>query len=438
MFAVAHRAGRSRRRFLAAAAAALSLALLAAVPAAVSVAAVAQPRIVSPQCPGVGERLGFEGFPPGTYTLSSSYVTFSPDTFTVSADGMISPAVTATVDNDAPTTFEVDATPAAAGSTAYVLQWKLAAPSLHYLLSGSAYQVSGYCFGPGDTVDIAISGDQTPEAPATVLADAGGNINFEAHLTAGAARKNATVSATDTKSGRVLTGIIPLPATTMQAGAALTSADTRNYQQLYSPNMTYWLRQYGCTAELAHLYSANGALYDPVVWWAGTGSNTGSCALRMLTTGDLVLDNTATGKQLWHTGTEGTGSANRLVVQDDGNLVVYTAAGHPVWTRKVGLIRGPNGYLTRLSISSVRSGSWVGIGGVIKEFNINGALVPAAGRRVDLERKVGTAWQVIGTATANSTGHLWFSMRQAVTSYYRWYVPATRYQTSAVSISTER
>lgn len=46
--------------------------------------------------------------------------------------------------------------------------------------------------------------------------------------------------------------------------------------------------------------------------------------------GNLVVYNPG-GRAIWQSGTPGTGSNNRLVLQGDGNLVVYTAANRAVW-----------------------------------------------------------------------------------------------------------
>jgi len=45
--------------------------------------------------------------------------------------------------------------------------------------------------------------------------------------------------------------------------------------------------------------------------------------------GNLVVYDTA-GHPRWSSGTAGTGAHNRLVVQNDGNLVLYSAHG-AVW-----------------------------------------------------------------------------------------------------------
>jgi cell wall-associated NlpC family hydrolase len=58
-------------------------------------------------------------------------------------------------------------------------------------------------------------------------------------------------------------------------------------------------------------------------------STSSQYTLNMQRDGNLVIyDN---GKATWATNTNGTGSADFVIMQDDGNLVVYTGAGKPVW-----------------------------------------------------------------------------------------------------------
>jgi subtilisin family serine protease len=59
-------------------------------------------------------------------------------------------------------------------------------------------------------------------------------------------------------------------------------------------------------------------------------SNDRRYKLVMQTDGNLVLYATATGQPLWHTRSNGSG-ATHATLQTDGNFVVYTAAGVPVW-----------------------------------------------------------------------------------------------------------
>jgi hypothetical protein len=62
----------------------------------------------------------------------------------------------------------------------------------------------------------------------------------------------------------------------------------------------------------------------------------GQNRLYMQGDGNLVLRNVSTQKALWASGTDGKGAV-KLVLQTDGNLVLYTSSGQPVWaTNTVG------------------------------------------------------------------------------------------------------
>lgn len=67
------------------------------------------------------------------------------------------------------------------------------------------------------------------------------------------------------------------------------------------------------------------------VWATGTNGK-GAVRLRLQGDGNLVLRNAA-GSALWSSGTNGTGGA-RLTMQDDGNLVLRNASGASVWSTK--------------------------------------------------------------------------------------------------------
>ena len=59
-------------------------------------------------------------------------------------------------------------------------------------------------------------------------------------------------------------------------------------------------------------------------------SPSGQYTLVMQTDGNLVIY-TSGGKPVWASNTNGTGNNNTLVMQTDGNLVIYTSGGKPVW-----------------------------------------------------------------------------------------------------------
>lgn len=387
------------------------------------------PRLYLPRCPGWSQPLLSSSFPPGVYDLTSSHATFAPSTLTVRADGTTT-KVTATVDDDARGTFAVDATPQSTGAAAYSFQWTLDSWPLGYNIDAGSYTVTGGCFGPGNTVDLSVEGPAITPPPVTV--DADGYISAALRVTAGTSRTALTVTATDAASGRSAAATFPVPATTLPAGEQLSSAARYDYQDLYSPNLSYELSQGGCTTHLQHIYSVAGVVRSPTTWWVGTGSSFGSCRLRLLSSGDLVLV-TAGGKQIWDTGTRTTGSNNRLAVLNDGDLVLRTAAHHPVWTSRTGLIRGPHGFVTHAPVTLTRSGARIDVTGVVRQYTVNGTLRPGAGRVVDLERKNGASWQVYRSKKADASGRIRFTFLQATPHSYRLKVMSTRQLATAFS-----
>jgi hypothetical protein len=74
-----------------------------------------------------------------------------------------------------------------------------------------------------------------------------------------------------------------------------------------------------------------------VIWASNTSNVSGEGAndLSMQTDGNLVIY-TGTGVALWSSRTAGTGSGNSLNMQVDGNLVVYNSAAQPLWASGAG------------------------------------------------------------------------------------------------------
>ncbi len=78
----------------------------------------------------------------------------------------------------------------------------------------------------------------------------------------------------------------------------------------------------------------NVVLYGPAgATWASNTAGSGGTSINMQGDGNLVIY-TSAGTPVWSTGTQGTGASNRLTLQDDGNLVLYTGAGNAVWSSK--------------------------------------------------------------------------------------------------------
>jgi hypothetical protein len=76
--------------------------------------------------------------------------------------------------------------------------------------------------------------------------------------------------------------------------------------------------------------------FGPVVGaglWTQGGRATPQAYAVLRRNGNFVLY-ARPGVAIWSTHTAGTGSNNRLVMQDDGNLVMYTAAGRAVWSSR--------------------------------------------------------------------------------------------------------
>jgi len=98
-------------------------------------------------------------------------------------------------------------------------------------------------------------------------------------------------------------------------------------QDIVSPNGYYAVVQ----------TDGNFVLYAPggrPLWASNTVGTGAHDWLVMQGDGNLVLYNgvyPAQGRAVWANGKNGSGGANWLNMQTDGNLVEYTSAGHPVW-----------------------------------------------------------------------------------------------------------
>jgi hypothetical protein len=63
-------------------------------------------------------------------------------------------------------------------------------------------------------------------------------------------------------------------------------------------------------------------------------SRSGEFQLEFQNDGNVVLKRTRSGRVLWATGTAGS-RADRLTMQEDGNAVLYTQRGRPLWSSGV-------------------------------------------------------------------------------------------------------
>ncbi len=111
----------------------------------------------------------------------------------------------------------------------------------------------------------------------------------------------------------------------------------------------------------------NLVLYGPNgATWASNTVGSGGSSVNMQDDGNLVIY-TSTAQPVWASNTAGTGSANHLVMQDDGNPVIYTSAGKAVWASNTGT-----------SGSGLVTGQWAGTSGPLAASKYYGYPYPYA------------------------------------------------------------
>jgi Ricin-type beta-trefoil lectin domain-like len=101
-------------------------------------------------------------------------------------------------------------------------------------------------------------------------------------------------------------------------------------------------------------------VHDQAVWATGTVGHPGAFAVFQLD-GNFVVYS-ASGQPLWASGTVGVAIGGRLAFQDDGNLVIYTAAGYPVWDRHNGRLPIPPPP-SQATLTAVHSGKCLDVAG---------------------------------------------------------------------------
>ena len=107
-----------------------------------------------------------------------------------------------------------------------------------------------------------------------------------------------------------------------------------NADQLCAPHsmgLDQYIHSSGGQYRLLMQDDGNLVLYGPNgATWASNTVGSGGTSVNMQGDGNLVIY-TSAAKPVWASNTAGTGSGNHLVMQDDGNLVIYTSGGKPVW-----------------------------------------------------------------------------------------------------------
>jgi hypothetical protein len=146
----------------------------------------------------------------------------------------------------------------------------------------------------------------------------------------------------------VALGVLPSAAAALPTAAASVPTDGRiNAGQSWSGSqggfaspMGKFRLVVGYSAAWLDQYVWTGSPPKPVhqtVWQSALigADDSLNSHLVMQTDGNLVLYS-STGHAVWSSHTIGTGSHNYLLVQDNGNLVVYSSPGHPVWASHSG------------------------------------------------------------------------------------------------------
>jgi hypothetical protein len=171
--------------------------------------------------------------------------------------------------------------------------------------------------------------------------------------------------------------------------------------------------------------------------YAWTSAQPMVTSLQMQSNGNLAIHYSVDpGGYTWSNGTAGAG--NRLVLRDDGTLVVTSARGDLQWSSKIGLLRGPAGYLTIPYIAGSRVGRAVYVNGLIKRWNGAGQLARCAHCLVYLQRYLGTGWQYMLARTTDSAGQVAVGFIQPKVYRYRWKVAYAPDLTGSISTGIDR
>jgi hypothetical protein len=283
-------------------------------------------------CPVSSATLTGRGFADGDYAFTGGHVSFSPSDVHVSGGTL--PAVSVASDGGLPASYSVTAS--IAGTTTVVGTAGQQRRVGFLTENDNGYtpwrvRYDGTCFAPGEQVTISARSSQA--SGTTVTTDSHGRFQATVALhPATAARGFAGVDAHGKTSGQTGRGALngPVDGTTLLAGQTL-------HPVLVSPNPGYVLYG-GCNPRIEHVYANGGGT---MAWAALTGDGPkGVCTLTLRTDGDLV-DRSSTGKLLWHTGTAGTGSHNRLSLLSNGNLVLRNYRGTELWSSASGRAGDP-------------------------------------------------------------------------------------------------
>jgi hypothetical protein len=297
-------------------------------PAATVTIEVAPPALDGEACPGAAASGSGAGFPDGDYTLSSPSVTFSPSTVNVSDSSLrLAGTAIAALHRQFPVTATLDD----AAHTAYTFQWTMidSWETTDWYAGFSRKTITFNCFAPHESVSVHRL-DARTKGPATARADSAGVVTVPlALLPASQPSRTLGLRLTGRTSQQTVTGgTESIAGSSLLAGHTLSMHQAINYH-VVSSDARFEFGENHCQAFVEYGFSDGG---EALHWSTPRIENApADCVVKLLSSGDLVL-RTTSGKVLWHTGTSGSGSHNRLIMQTDGDAVIYNAAGHSVWS----------------------------------------------------------------------------------------------------------
>lgn len=406
-------------------------------------------------CPGRSVSVTGAGFADGSYLMHASAGSLSSSELTASA-GTLHPALTLTL----PVNFAESVTITATDQSASVPDVSAVVSRAEPVIDRGSRMllwqepVSLDCFAAGEQVAVHVVTSPATTVPVVstptrVSADATGKVNIVCQLRPGSQPTAASVYFTGQSSTQSAgTDLYQVPGSALLAGQSLVDNGPQP-SELMTPLLGYdmlmFLGQLQITRE-----SANGD--SQVTYDGGSRTQTGyGSRLTLQTDGNLVIFSPG-GAPVWSSGTSGTGSNNRLVMQQDGNLVLSTSAGTALWSSSVGLVGSagnlrtfgyvsssrPSHYLYRNGSFVLQAGSAVYINGLIKQASPAGALIRAAGRQVYLQRYLQGHWQNMLVRTSSATGQLSVGFIQTTVYQYRLLVLRSASAAAATSASTFR
>jgi hypothetical protein len=299
--------------------------------------------------------------------------------------------------------------------------------------ANSQLTLTGSCYQLGESLQI--SSPQLSLGPVGVTYRPDGDAAISAKVLAVPLTGTATVTVTGNASGRQAVAKVSTGGNVLNAG---TQLEDPGGGQLVSASGSYRLLMEPGGFYLCHLPPTRpGSLCDRT--WTMPFSHTSAqpmvTALQMQSNGNLAIHYSVDpGGWTWSTGTGGIG--NRLVLRDDGTLAVTSARGDLQWTSKLGLLRGPAGYLTIPYIAGSRAGLYVN--GLIKRWNGAGQLARCAHCLVYLQRYLNGGWQYVVARTTDGAGQVAVGFIQTTVYRYRWKVAYAPDLTGSISTGIDR